>query len=51
MEGYTDQVECSILDLIQYLNMFLFAYLPDSTNIGDNNKKIYIVEETEVVAQ
>ena len=48
-EGYTYQVEYSILDLIQYLNMFLFACLPDSTSIGNNRENTCAVEEAEVV--
>ena len=42
-------MEYSILDLIQYLNMFLFACLPDSTSIGNNRENTCAVEEAEVV--
>jgi len=42
-------MECSILDFVQYLNMFLFACLPGSTSIGDNRENACTVEEAEVV--
>jgi len=42
-------MECSILDFVQYLNMFLFACPPGSTSIGDNGENAYMVEEAEVV--
>ena len=42
-------MECSILDFVQYLNMFLFACLPDSTSVGDNRENVYMVEKVEVV--
>ena len=42
-------MEYSILDFIQYLNMFLFAYSPGSTSIGNNRKNTYMVEEVEMV--
>ena len=42
-------MECSILDFVQYLNMFLFACPPDSTSIGNNRENTCIVEEAEVV--
>jgi len=42
-------MECSILDFVQYLNMFPFACSPDSTSIGDNRENAYMVEEAEVV--
>jgi len=42
-------VEYSILDFIQYLNMFLFVCLLGSTSIGDNRENTYMVEEAEMV--
>ena len=33
---------------VQYLNMFLFACPPDSTNVGDNRENAYMVEEVDV---
>ena len=42
-------MECSILDFIQYLNMFLFACPPGGTSIDDNRENTCIVEEAEVV--
>ena len=42
-------MEYSILDFVQYLNIFLFACLLGSTSISDNRKNACTVEETEVV--
>ena len=42
-------MECSILDFVQYLNMFLFAYLLDSTSVGDNRENVCMVEKAEMV--
>ena len=48
-EGCTYQTECSILNFVQYLNIFLFVCSPGSTSVGDNRKNAYIVEEVEIV--
>ena len=42
-------MEYSILDLVQYLNMFLFACSPGSTSIGDNRENVCMVEKAEIV--
>ena len=49
IKGYTYQVEYSILNFIQYLNMFLFVYLLSSISIGNNKKNTYIVKKIEIV--
>ena len=42
-------MECSILDFVQYLNIFLFVCLPGSTSIGNNRENACMVEEAEIV--
>ena len=42
-------MKCSILDFVQYLNMFLFACQLGNTSIGDNRENVCTVEEAEVV--
>ena len=42
-------MEYSILEFIQYLNRFLFAYPSGSISIGNNRENICIVEEAEIV--
>ena len=49
MKDYINEVEWFILDFIQYLDIFLFSCLPNSTNIYDNKKNICIVKKAEIV--
>ena len=49
VEGCIDQAEYSILDFIEYLNIFLFAYLLGSTSIDNNRENTCIIEEIEIV--
>ena len=42
-------MEYSILDFVQYLNIFLFACPLGSTSISDNRENTCMVEEAEVV--
>jgi len=46
MKGYKYQVEYSILNFIQYLNIFLFVCLLGSTS---NRKNTCIVKKIEIV--